>query len=229
MDRFKNILFVVEGDIHHTSLEQAVELANHNNAALRLIEIVEKPPSWAGTDTFRKSWEDTFTTYLAVRKSRLDEAASAYLNDIQISTEVVEGKLAKDVIKQVISNQHDLVIKRASSKQQMMTRILGSHDRRLLRLCPCPVLLTKQEEVTGYSNVVAAVDFEDPLDPLKAEANASLNRQIMELAISLAHRGGGRLDIIHVFPLFSVVPAFDGAPSQSEIAALGDAEARKSR
>jgi nucleotide-binding universal stress UspA family protein len=70
----------------------------------------------------------------------------------------------------------------------------------LLRKCPCPVWLMKPGENPNYANIVAAVDF-DPWNPDTIEQ--PLNRQVLELAASLALSDFATLHLVHAWEAFA--------------------------
>uniref|UniRef100_UPI0031E6540E universal stress protein n=1 Tax=Phaeobacter italicus TaxID=481446 RepID=UPI0031E6540E len=51
-----------------------------------------------------------------------------------------------------------LVIKAARPPIGLSERLLGSTDMHLLRKCPCPVLVERQDALPAYRRVLAAVD-----------------------------------------------------------------------
>ncbi|MBT8438598.1 MAG: universal stress protein, partial [Gammaproteobacteria bacterium] len=72
--------------------------------------------------------------------------------------------------------------------------LFGSVDLHLLRKCPCPVWIIKPSKRKHFARILAAVD-PDPSEP----ANAGLNKQILELASSLAVREHSELHILHTW------------------------------
>ena len=68
---------------------------------------------------------------------------------------------------------------------------------RLLRKCPCPVWIMKSNEKLKYQRIFAAVDVEDADN--NAERITSLNRQILEMASSLALSESSELHIVHAW------------------------------
>jgi universal stress protein E len=87
-----------------------------------------------------------------------------------------------------------------------LDRLLGRFDMRLLRHCPCPVWLSKGEAYGVFDQILAAVDAEfeayggGKADTEEAEdTEDALNRQILELAFSLAADSKARLHIGHAW------------------------------
>jgi hypothetical protein len=67
----------------------------------------------------------------------------------------------------------------------------------LMRKCPCPVWAIKTTNHKPFNRILAAVDTSP-----SEEKETSLNRKIMNLAISLAHSEGSELHIVHCWSPF---------------------------
>jgi nucleotide-binding universal stress UspA family protein len=109
------------------------------------------------------------------------------------------GKTYLEAIRAVLKNGYDLLIKPAENPP-WTNRLFGSDDLHLLRKCPCPVWLMKTPEKSDYSSIMAAVDFELSA-PLASEHD--LNREILELAASLALSDFASLHIVHAWESFA--------------------------
>lgn len=210
MTHFKDILFVVEDKIDLNTFEHAVKLAKSQRAKLTFIDALEKPAMWAATQDTQKAWDLKFKNLLTHRQAVIEGAVKPHIGDIEISINVVEGKIYLEAIRSVLTNSHDLVIKNADVSKNVLSRIFGSQDMRLLKSCPCPVLITKPIWDGKFKHVMAAVDFENPNDIDEDNVGNLLNRQIMETAITLSSRYKSRLDVVHVFPILGVGAPPDG-------------------
>ena len=228
MRRFKNILFVSHDKSDQLSIERAVKLAVKNKAKLTLVDVVEKPPSWAGYRSERLDWDKLHRADIADRTQRLEQAADPHSDKLDIVTKVLEGKKFLETIREVLRHKHDLVIKEASSQQGVTRRIFATEDMRLLRKCPCPVLLTKHGFKSDFQNIIATVDFDSRTDMDSPTANNTLNTQIMDMAISLANEEKSNLNVVHVYQIAEEGLLTGGimSLSKSEIAQYYE-EARK--
>lgn len=90
-----------------------------------------------------------------------------------------------ETIREVLRNGRDLVIKVAED-YDWLDQLFGSDDMHLLRKCPCPVWLLKPQAPKTYQCILAAVDVNDAYPPQEMEIRQALNRQILEMASSLA-------------------------------------------
>ena len=86
----------------------------------------------------------------------------------------------------------------------------GSDTLHLLRKCPCPVWVTKQEPQSSYDHILAAIG---PLS--EDDKENSLNTSIMDLATSIARQNEGILHVVHSWE----VTGDDSLTLRSEITA----------
>jgi nucleotide-binding universal stress UspA family protein len=188
MKRFKNILYVVEQTADQISaLARAVSLAENNQAQLKIISVIPFVADEYGTDS------------RDYHMKSLESLIEPFRHRTDIRYEVLMGTVFLEVIRAVLRNGHDLVIKIAENAA-FMKRLFGSDDMHLLRKCPCPLWLMKTQDKSNYSCILAAVDF----DPLKTdEVQQALNRNILELAGSLALSDFAALHLIHTWEAFA--------------------------
>lgn len=216
MKRFKNILVVVDEEISSSSIARAIGLAKSNKAKLTFLEILPTLPNWAGTKAQKQKWAKI---QIALRKERvesLENLANRYRSQLSIETDVLEGKKFLQIIRQVLRHNHDLVMKDIELGRKMRSRLLGSEDMRLLRKCPCPIMLTERSGGGTIDRIMAAIDF-DPIDTaIYGKVNAQLNRQILEMAITLSHIEESELDIVHVFPVIGEGVLYSGRSGLDE-------------
>jgi len=197
MKRFKNILYVNESYVDQEStVARAVALAKSHQADLTAMDVI---PTEFVTIGFGLPPDGPISTKLregmiADRQSALNSLFQSYAEQLNIQLHVSVGKRFIDVIRAVLKNKYDLVIKPAEIPY-WTHRLFGSDDLHLLRKCPCPVWLVKSSDRSNYSNIMAAVDF-DPLEPLNT---VELNRGILELAGSLALSEVASLHIVHAW------------------------------
>ena len=112
MNQFKNILFVVEsGEACQPALERAVTLAEENQAALTIIDFVERVA--AGINMPRGGLTSVGPHAAMPRGSEqnLETIIRPYRGRIKIQTKLLKGKPYLVIIHEVLRNGHDLVIK----------------------------------------------------------------------------------------------------------------------
>lgn len=196
MNQFKHILYVSEPAVaQETAFARAVSLAVKNQAELTVIDVMPPPFISVNLSPEAPSGAELKANLVAERHNVLQSLTEPYSQDNQITLTVVEGKCFLEVIRTVLREGHDLVIKPAENPD-FMERLFGSDDMHLLRKCPCPVWLIKADEKPDYRCIMAALDF-DPEEPASAEEGP--NRQIIEFATSLAIADFAELHFVHAW------------------------------
>jgi hypothetical protein len=71
-------------------------------------------------------------------KQELENLVEPYRQRIKIETRVLIGTPFLEILREVLRNAHDLVIKCPESPDSF-DRLFSSDDKHLLRKCPCPV------------------------------------------------------------------------------------------
>ena len=200
MKRFKHILLVAygSGDIR-AALRRAVRLAEENEAQLTIVDVVAKLPDLAGTPLKEMSPSEIKDKVTEQHLKELTELTVPIKDKgLQISTKVLVGTPFIEIIREVLRNKHDLVIKSIPGKAKHKKPLFRSTDMQLMRACPCPVWLIKPTSRKKYARILAAVD-PDPSDEKKNQ----LNTLIMDLATSLADMEHSELHIVHAWVLYS--------------------------
>jgi len=203
MQRFKNILFIIgREEKQEDSFARAVELAEHNRAELTVLDVLE------GMDERRIKGERRLLAgqlMEIIRKERLARIEQLITpirakETIKVYSKVTTGKLFMEVIKEVLRDGHDLVIKSAAPQHGLKSKLRAGPDMHLLRKCPCPVWIIKPGAHARYQEIMAAVDVH-PLDG--DHSTEELNRQILEMASSLAVTESAGLRIAHAYRFFA--------------------------
>jgi nucleotide-binding universal stress UspA family protein len=195
MKRFSNILLIAGGDNwQETALERAVSLATDNQADLTVVEGVELS---GDLRVIGREKRDRFISEIVDRRLvQLDNMVQHVRDRVTVQTRVIRGTAFLEIIREVLRNSYDLVMKMSGGSRRLNQLLLGSTDMHLLRKCPCPVWILKPGESVQYQRVMAAVDIEP--ESGDQEKNA-LNKQILEMASSLALSEFGHLHIVHAW------------------------------
>lgn len=200
MKSFKTILCVVApGATRQPALERAVMLAENNQARLTVATVVPRVPE----DALRPDKGPTLAEWRAAlvdeQIRQLDSMLAPYRQRIEIKASVLMGTAFLEIIRAVLRDGYDLLIKPAENPD-FLARMFGSDDMHLLRKCPCPVWLTKPEEKSDYDSILAAVDFDLLMTDIGVE---DLNQRILELSASLALSDFAALHLVHVWDTFA--------------------------
>ena len=196
MRKVRNILFV-----HHLSvedaatLERAAKLAEENGARLKVVEVLEEVSPDVGVPVPVLLTDALRDTMIRESREQMEALVAPLRPRIDISVAVLTGTPFLEIIREVLRNHHDLVIK-AADQSGLITRIFGSTDMHLLRKCPCPVWLHKHGHDKPYHRILAAVDLGAASG---MEGEDALNRDIIDLAVSLAQREHSELYVGHAW------------------------------
>jgi len=195
MKRFTNILLIAGGDNwREIALERAVSLAEENQADLTVVDALElsKDLQVIGINKL----EELTSEIVGKRLLQLDNMVQHVQDRVAIQTRVIQGTVFLEIIREVLRNNYDLVMKMSGGRRRITKLLFDSTDMHLLRKCPCPVWITKPGEHVQYRRVLAAVDVEPENNGQQKNA---LNKQILEMASSLALSEFGELHIIHAW------------------------------
>lgn len=206
MRLFKNILYVADAEpAHASSIARAVSLAEKSQARLAVIQVLSDVP-----EEYRDGMKFFHTR-------ALESLIEPYRGRVNIESRTVTGIPFLEVIRAVLHNGHDLVIKNAE-EPDFMKKLFGSDDMHLLRKCPCPVWLMRSLEKDTYTTVLAALDF-NPLIPEDMGFAQALNREILELAGLLALSDKASLHLVHAWEAYAeTLMRFTGDISHDRIA-----------
>ncbi|MGD8909621.1 MAG: universal stress protein [Chromatiales bacterium] len=189
MQRFSKILFVNDPAANvKPALNRALKLAQSNEAELTIASFIEEFPRSLSQlqKVFRQHQEEEL-------QSLLQELPIAGVN---VNTRLLSGRPFLSIIREVVQQGHELVIKSAEGRGGVSSFLFGSTDLHLLRKCPCPLWIIKPSSSEKFSRILAAVDP----DPSEA-ANAELNKLILDLSSSLVVQESSQLHIVHVWSL----------------------------
>ena len=194
MQRFRNILFVADRDKGlGAALDRAAALSKTNAARLTVMDVT---PAAGIADFVKQSYAvDLDAQIRQQRLETLEALVHPYTSaDTPVYTTVVTGTPFLEIVRAVLRNGYDLVMKVAEYDGGLAPWLFGSTDMHLLRKCPCPVWIDRPDGEPSYKRLLAAVDpFDDDSDDLQ--------RLILDLATSLAEREHATLDIVHAWEL----------------------------
>ncbi len=192
MKRFKNILFLADGiRAPGPAFRRAVKLAEANGARLTVIDVL--PDSHSPATVGGRFLVEIDRLRREDRETELDGLIAPFREGgAVINRRVVTGIAFVEVIRTVIGEGYDLVIKSARPPDSFAQRTLGSTDLHLLRKCPCPVWIERVDTEGSYRTVLAVVDTREAADAESA-------RLVLELARSLAEREGANLAVVETW------------------------------
>lgn len=168
------------------ALERATALAEHHQASLLIVDVVDHLPI-----EFQTLIEDE-------RQQLLDAMVAPYRQRVALKTRVLRGTPFLETIREVLRNEHDLLIKPYKSSS-WLGRLFDSNDMNLLRECPCPVWMVRPDIMGAFDNILASVDINDGYIEDQVNTQQQLNKHILDLASSIALAEFAELHIVSVW------------------------------
>jgi len=143
----------------------------------------------AGVQEARRSCMGQSRRYL----ESLKESANA--PDVTITVDsACESPLYESIVRKVLREQPDLVIKNVTRTNGQRTAQFDATDWQLMRTCPTALMLTRGRAWKEVPTFAAAID-------VSAAESAGLAQGILSAAHALLQSAGGRLDVIYAEPL----------------------------
>jgi len=203
MQQFKNILCVMElGEASKPALDRAVTLAEDNQATLTVVDVIPRVPVGFAMQDGGPIAHDIQADMEREHKAWTMTVLEPIRNRLDIKYELLTGTVFLEVIRAVLRNGHDLVIKSPESPG-WLDRFFAGDDMNLLRKCPCPVWMVKPETGKHYQRILAAVDMDDNYPPSELQTRQSLNDRVMEIAGALAVSEFAELHVVHAWEAFA--------------------------
>jgi nucleotide-binding universal stress UspA family protein len=195
--RFRNILFSTGIGENDAAMNHLVTLAIKHDASLTLMDVVKPIPRALGMLKNVADSEELQQTVVRDRREKLLKMASEYLDTgVPIDVNVSIGDPATEIVRQVLADGHDLVVRTAENVSPI-GRLFGSIARSLLRICPCPVWILKPQRHGEFHRVIAAVDVE-----AENPTHKGLNRDILELAFLISQSEDAELHVVSAWDLW---------------------------
>lgn len=138
---------------------------------------------------------------ISQRTEWIREQARAYLEaGVEIEIKVVwHNRPYEAIIQEVLAHGHDLVLKMAHQHDRLEAVIFTPTDWHLLRKCPCPVWMVKDQPWPEGGKAVVAVNLASE-EPHHDELNQKLIRETMRLAEMVNHTE------VHLVGAYPVTP-----------------------
>lgn len=224
MKRFSNILLILDARTDYSAaLKRGATLARNNQAHLTVCAIVDRVPGEIKMGVLAIKPREVLDIAVTEKRDWLDDAVtSVAAYGVSLDTKVLVGKPFIEIIRQVLRDDHDLIIKCADVDNGLQDMLFSSTDMHLMRKCPCPVWVIKPTEHHQYRRILAAVD-QDPEEPAKDV----FNRQILEMATSLAREEHSETHIAHAWDVFDegLLRSHSWGFSEAEFDAMVEEEA----
>lgn len=224
MEQFKNILVYIEkGPDSERLVERACRLAKLHGAELTLVEVIEDLPQQMAAE-LKVAMKVTETPIVDIQREFVEDARhdldrfTAFLQGegVIASSKVLRGRPYVELGREVLATGHQLLMKAGSSTEDDQL-FFGPADMRLLRQNPCPVWIIKPKGARTINTIVAAIDALP-----STTTGGSLNKQILEIAASIASAESAELHVVSAWSLYKESRLRARLP-ESVISQLGEA------
>ncbi len=199
---YQDILLVLTPGIDETStLEYAAALAEDCRAALTVTEILTEPTT--GEEGQVSSPDELEEQMTESRRMRLEELVADLHVALDIQTKVLVGRPHEEITREVVGNGRDLVLKAAEGGNGLKDRLFGDNDFRLLRACPCAVLLIREIPPKPYRHRrICAGVYQDENPGGAQDDRYAINRRILEHAAWITTSQFAELHIAHAWEAY---------------------------
>ena len=196
---FENILLFYNDEFVEIK-DKVIKLVRKNNAMLKIIDVFDNFDQYL--ELLPPSSSINELKEVVISERRL-EILSHFEKDLDVKSQITViikfGNTAIEIIKEAIRGGHDLVIKAASGNKTFKDYLFGNIAVKLLRKCPCPVLIVKPSEGESFQKILAPVD---PKAVREETANTKVHedlmcRKILDISIFMARIEDSHLDIFH--------------------------------
>lgn len=149
---------------------------------------------------------------ISQRSEWIREQAQAYLDaGVDIDIKVIwHNRPYEAIIQEVLAHQHDLVLKMAHQHDRLEAVIFTPTDWHLLRKCPCPMWMVKDQPWPEGGKALVAVNLASE-EPHHDALNQKLIRETVKLAESVNHT---EVHLVGAYPITPIniaieLPDFD--------------------
>lgn len=191
MDQFKRILVSLDAlsPTAEVCIDRALRLAEETRAELYVVDVL--PETYPLVRKLFRESKNAEEIVLAERTSQLEKLCRPLTEaGLTFSCRVLRGRPFVEIITETSRMQCDLLMRDSPGDY------LSGLEMRLLRNCQCPIWIVKGNFRPYFQRVLVAID---PLP--EDETEKRLNRQILDLAASLARWGNATLFVTAIWQI----------------------------
>jgi universal stress protein E len=197
MQTIKKILVDIDPDKpEQPALSKALHFAKHQPITIMLLSCLYYPAVVASNLLTPKQLEKTQAEIIKMNQGKLNQLISQHSQEnVTYETQVMwHSPIYQGILKVVDSFKPDLVIKATHQHKVIARRLFTPTDWYLLKACPVPILLVKNQKWTKNTSVVAAIDPEHNLSK-----QSELDKHILKAGFSMSSSLGIPLHALHCF------------------------------
>lgn len=187
-------VFAGTSDNGSTAIREAADLANRNRALVTVVDVLKPVPRARRFFTTDDDARQLEAECCVERRDELRAAHAETFDGLDWTVDVRVGRPATEIVRLVLGEGCDLVLKTADGGGALRRRVFGSVGNELLRVCPCPVWLVRPSDSERRSNIAVSVDVS-----VDDSSTRGLNSRLVELAFALAEIEGARLHVVHAW------------------------------
>ena len=174
---------------------KGIELAKRTGAKVMLFDVIEPLGNIISRYSDIFNAKDLTENIVGQRLAQLKKLAQGLREQgVDVSAQVTMGKNFIEIVKAIIINNNDLLIKVSNPSEQNF----DSNDFHIMRKCPRPVWLIKATQANKISKILAAVDLSMELH----EEGRAQNRMIMGIASSLSQFKNAQMTVMSCWQLY---------------------------
>ncbi len=201
MGTFNNILLYSTGERGSVpTFSKIVDWARLRNGKVTIVDVFEQTPSLPQRLFSSAVYEEAKRIARGRIEKRLERLTTeAQDRGVDATSAVLFGKPFVELIRTVLIQEHDLIVKTARVEGSLRERLMGTTALHLIRKCPAPVLVVQPTRRVRFTRVLVPLDFRS-----EDSQENSINTQIMEKALSIAELDGSELNFLHVWRPYGV-------------------------
>lgn len=196
MKKPKKILVYVDchSPVPQVALQWAAALAKSGKASILLVDVLDDFPWFVESRAITR--DDVYRAIITQKEARLEEHAQKLrAKGLKVRTQVLRGKPFEEITREVLRRSYDMVVRTVMGEGTLGGTSMGNTGIRLVRKCPCPVLLARPRR--GGHRLRRVVCALDPA-PSDEQRNA-FSSKLFETAAYFARTGDIELTVVHAW------------------------------
>jgi nucleotide-binding universal stress UspA family protein len=145
--RYRHVLVAFDGSPDsELALEHAVGLSQAFRSRLALVAVVPPPPAfaWQAPGGVRAAHD----AQMDELDKGLREAADAIPDDLPVTTRLLDGDPAHEILRAAREGEHDLIVMGSRGRGRVTAALLGSVSQRVMHESPVPVMIVHRPHDT---------------------------------------------------------------------------------